>query len=95
MWKCEKTFTEALPCTHLQILVAWGPEANAVLLVNIRRLEISQSFPQNLPIPCLLVETNLDVVLCHFVTKEENLLATSNWTAGLSQPADGEVTFGF
>ena len=63
--------------------------------MNIGRLEISQRLPHNLAILLLLVEADLDVVLGHFVAEEEDLLPTGNWTAGLSEPADGEVTFGF
>ena len=92
---CEITLTEALPYTHLQILVAGSPKANSVLLVNIGRLEISQCLPDNLAVSLLLIEADLDVVLGHFVTEEEDLLATGNWPARLSEPADGEVTFGF
>lgn len=62
--------------------------------MNIRRLEISQGLPHNLPVWLLLVEPNLDVVLGDLVAEEEDLLPASNWTAGLGQPADGEVTFG-
>ena len=62
--------------------------------MNIRRLEVSKGLPQNLAVLLLLEEADLDVVLGDLVAEEEDLLPASNWTAGLGQPADGEVTFG-
>ena len=84
----------ALSLSHLDIFVSRSAEADPVLLVDIRGLEISESLPGKLAVG-LLVEPDLDVILVDFITEQQDLLPPGNWTGSLCEPADGEVTLGF
>ena len=78
---------------YLDIFVARRAEADAVLLVDIRGLEVAEALPQELVV-LLLVEPDLDVVFVDLVAEEEGLLAAVHGPGGLRQPAYRQVTLG-
>ena len=78
---------------YLDIFVARRAEADAVLLVDIRGLEVAEALPQQLVV-LLLVEPDLDVVFVDLVAEEEGLLAAVHGPGSLRQPAYRQVTLG-
>ena len=85
---------QALSLSHLDIFVSRSAEADPVLLVNIRGLEISETLPDQLAVG-LLVEPDLDIILVDLITEQQDLLPPADWTGSLCEPADSEVTLGF
>ena len=82
-----------LQIAHLDIRVSRRSEADPVLLVHIRGLEVAEAFPGDV-VALLLVEPDLDVVLVDLVAEEEDLLATVNGARGFCQSTYGEIALG-